>query len=90
MSETNRRVIVRFDMLSPLLKLRYMKKRRYTYAEVGERIGLHENTVQRMASGKTSGIEFDVLTRLVNFFRAEGWTDFDVKDLFVTEQEQAA
>jgi DNA-binding Xre family transcriptional regulator len=86
MTEAARRYTVRFDLYTQIQRLRYVTRRRYTYAEVGERIGLHENTVQRMAAGATERIDFSVLEKLVNFFRAEGLADFTVNDLFVIEE----
>jgi len=86
MTEPERRYIVRFDLYTQVQRLRYLTRRRYTYAEIGERLGLHENTVQRMAAGVTERIDFAVLEKLVNFFRAEGIPDFTVNDLFVIEE----
>ena len=86
MTELDRRYTVRFDFYAQIQRLRYVTRRRYTYAEIGERIGLHENTVQRMAAGATERIDFSTLEKLINFFRAEGLTDFTVNDLFVTEE----
>lgn len=86
MPENDRRYTVRFDLHTQIQRLRYESRRRWTYAEIGERIGLHENTVQRMAAGATERIDFAVLEKLINFFRAEGLADFTVNDLFVMEE----
>jgi len=86
MPENDRRYTVRFDLYTQIQRLRYESRRRWTYAEVAARLGMHENTVQRMAAGETERIDFSVLEKLVNFFRAEGLTGFTVNDLFVIEE----
>lgn len=76
---------VTFDLSSAILRLQAHNRRRYTYREIGKATGIHENTVQRLATAPMRRLDMDTVEAFIKYFRSEGLTDFTMDDLFVIQ-----
>jgi len=73
-----------FNLHKPLSRLEQIKNRRYSFSEIADASGLTRQGVRRLLKEPSDRVDVDTLSRLLDFFAAEGMPIM-VNDLFTTQ-----
>jgi predicted transcriptional regulator len=61
--------------------------RTYTWEEIAEGVGVHQNTITNHLAGYSKKIGYDMLGDLLDYFRAQG-LEIEIGDLFVVDGKE--